>query len=71
MPMYEYRCEACGKLTDILVPRPGADPKDARCEHCGSTKLQRVVSTVAVRSGSGPCADPSSCPTGTCPFAQS
>ena len=51
MPIYEYRCHNCRKRTSVFVRSIGATVK-ARCEHCGSTRLSRLISRVAVvRSG--------------------
>ena len=46
MPIYEYRCEDCGRLTSQLVfkPTPGTLPL---CRVCGSTRTQRVLSGFA------------------------
>ena len=53
MPIYEYRCQACGKRTSVFV-RSMNTPARAQCEHCGSRKLSRLISrVVAGRSGSG------------------
>lgn len=43
MPIYEYRCEACGKPSSALLPR--FDAPDPACPHCGEPKLRRLVST--------------------------
>ena len=50
MPIYEYRCEECGKRSSALLPSfASADPV---CPHCGKPALRRLVSTFAtVRSG--------------------
>ena len=51
MPIYEYRCRACRKRTSVFV-RSMSTAVKARCEHCDSTKLNRLVSrVVAPRSG--------------------
>lgn len=47
MPVYEYRCPACGATRDELQP-VGAPPPDA-CESCGGTDLRRVYGRVGVR----------------------
>jgi putative FmdB family regulatory protein len=50
MPIYEYRCEECGKRSSALLPS-FASP-DPACPHCGKPALRRLVSTFAtVRSG--------------------
>jgi putative FmdB family regulatory protein len=50
MPIYEYRCAACGKRSSSLLPSYSSP--DPACPHCGKTELRRLVSTFAtVRSG--------------------
>lgn len=46
MPIYEYRCEDCTKLSSILVrsPKTAAAPV---CQHCGSGHLKKVMSKVS------------------------
>ncbi|MBB2932248.1 FmdB family zinc ribbon protein [Paraburkholderia silvatlantica] len=40
MPLYDYRCRACGQQFETLV-RGGAAPV---CPHCGSAALDKQVS---------------------------
>jgi putative FmdB family regulatory protein len=47
MPIYEYRCSACGRRTSILVRRVYQPPESPRCSHCGSDRLQRTINRVA------------------------
>ncbi len=50
MPIYEYRCEECGKRSSALLP--SFSSPDPVCPHCGKPALRRLVSTFAtVRSG--------------------
>jgi len=50
MPIYEYRCGACGKKSSALLPSYSSP--DPACPHCGKTALERLVSTFATtRSG--------------------
>ena len=52
MPIYEYRCAACGKRSSSLLPSYSSP--DPACPHCGKSELRRLVSTFAtVRSGDG------------------
>ena len=52
MPIYEYRCEVCGKRSSALLP--SFSSPDPVCPHCGKPSLRRLVSTFAtVRSGEG------------------
>ncbi len=53
MPIYEYRCHGCRKRTSVFV-RSVASATAPRCEHCGSVRLSRLISRVAVvRASSG------------------
>lgn len=47
MPIYEFRCGACGKRTAVFV-RSMSSPVRAACEHCGSKKLTRLMSKFSV-----------------------
>lgn len=52
MPIYEYRCADCGKTSTFLTlsVTSAFEPK---CRHCGSGRVRKLVSRVAViRSGS-------------------
>jgi putative FmdB family regulatory protein len=53
MPIYEYRCLDCGRKVSIFWRSLSAvDEKKARCEHCSSRRLVRLVSRVRVVRGS-------------------
>lgn len=46
MPIYEYRCGDCGKISSFLT----FSVKEAftpSCKHCGSNNLTKIVSRVA------------------------
>jgi len=49
MPIYEYRCEACGTRFSVLF-WPPEQPRP-RCRRCGSTRAKRLVSRVALLRG--------------------
>jgi putative FmdB family regulatory protein len=50
VPIYEYRCEECGKRSSALLP--SFSSPDPVCPHCGKPGLRRLVSTFAtVHSG--------------------
>ena len=53
MPIYEYACSECGKVTDVFQKLN--DPPPEACEHCGAKNtLSRVVSrTSFVLKGGG------------------
>ena len=46
MPIYEYTCGDCGRLTSVFVKSMSAETK-AACSHCGGTKLSRALSRFA------------------------
>jgi putative FmdB family regulatory protein len=50
VPIYEFRCQACGRRVSVFQRSIGA-PVDAACSNCGSTKLRRLVSRFAVVRG--------------------
>jgi putative FmdB family regulatory protein len=50
VPIYEYRCEECGKRSSALLASY-ASP-DPVCPHCGKPALRRLVSTFATVSSS-------------------
>jgi len=47
MPIYEYRCAACKRKTDVFV-RTMTEPESLQCRHCGGKELTRAVSKFAV-----------------------
>ena len=50
MPIYEYRCEECGKRSSALLASYSSP--DPACPHCAKHGLHRLVSTFATM-GSG------------------
>jgi putative FmdB family regulatory protein len=48
MPIYEYRCAGCRKVSEFLVLSASA-PFAPVCPRCGGTDLTRVLSRVRVR----------------------
>ena len=67
MPIFEYRCKQCGRVTEVLE-RPGSNRKHT-CEKCGSRAMEKVFSAFSARVSSGSTSSgSSSCPTGTCPL---
>lgn len=43
MPLYEFRCDSCGKKFAQLVGVT-ADSRDPQCKHCGSREVTRLIS---------------------------
>ncbi len=53
MAIYEYRCAACGEISEHLVG-VGSDQPELSCGSCGSDQLQRAISLVSVNRGASP-----------------
>jgi len=47
MPIYEFTCNACSRLTSIFVRNVNAG-YEAKCQHCGSADMRRAVSRVSI-----------------------
>jgi putative FmdB family regulatory protein len=47
MPIYEYRCQDCGKVSEFLLVRVNEDFVP-QCKKCKSKKMSRVLSRVRV-----------------------
>ena len=56
MPIYEFRCNACGAKSALFFRSMSSDAK-GDCSRCGSADTRRVFSTFRVRT---PAPDPSS-----------
>lgn len=74
MPIYEYKCEDCGTISEFIV---FSSDEDIACRSCGSANLSKLMSAhnTSVSSGSsmpdlggGCCGTPGSCgtPGGCC-----
>ncbi len=51
MPMYEYRCQECGRQYEQLRRMSEAD-QDLKCPQCGSENVKRQYSACAIGAGS-------------------
>ncbi len=51
MPIYDYQCTECEATFEELIRSP-RDEDDLRCERCGSSKVERQVSSFAMGRGS-------------------
>jgi putative FmdB family regulatory protein len=59
MPIFEYQCRECGERFERIVRFPR---EAATCKHCGSKRVEQLLSTFAVveRPATAP-AEPSPC----------
>ncbi|MBI3742973.1 MAG: hypothetical protein HY261_01625 [Chloroflexi bacterium] len=48
MPIYEFRCNKCRKLTSVLSQRYEV-PKAVTCESCGSSETRLRIGAVATK----------------------
>ncbi len=64
MPIYDYRCDNCGKVYDVFHKVKEVE-EDVVCPECESAKHTRLLSApgISVRGGSDlpPCGDGSCC----------
>ncbi|MGR6035733.1 MAG: FmdB family zinc ribbon protein [Candidatus Nitrosoglobus sp.] len=51
MPIYEYRCEACGHEMELL--QKIADEPLLQCPSCGEDQLRKLISAVGFRLKGG------------------
>lgn len=47
MPIYEYRCDACGAITTVFTRSISQPVEDPTCSSCHSHAVRRTVSTFA------------------------
>lgn len=55
MPMYEYKCPACGTTFEELVPSEAAGRKVA-CPKCGQRNVERQLSVFSAHAAPTKCA---------------
>src|SRR5207247_9073517 len=46
MPIYEYHCDAFRQRSTLFILSV-SNPEPARCQHCGSERLTRLMSRIA------------------------
>ena len=51
MPIYEYLCEECGRVTEVM--QKISDRPPATCSECGSRKIAKLVSRTAFQLKGG------------------
>jgi len=54
MPIFEYRCEECGKRFDAFFRRhEEAEEGGVTCSECGSKKVRKLFSAIGLGGSSG------------------
>lgn len=46
MPIYEFRCQGCGEVFELLAMNQN-DQVEAKCPQCGGVEISRVMSSCA------------------------
>ena len=41
MPIYDYRCRECGRVSEVFLRSPDSE---VRCPHCGSGDVDKLIS---------------------------
>jgi len=67
MPVFEYKCNNCGKITEFL--QSSAKTVAKNCPHCGGKKLKRIFSTFALGVKEGSSKRCLACSDRTCPHS--
>jgi len=67
MPIYEYKCDQCGKISEFLVTF--GDTRAKTCSHCGAKKLHKQLSVFAPRIKEGDSKKCLGCTDNTCPHS--
>ena len=68
MPIYEYRCNACGaEFEEVTLSASSSDA--VRCRTCSSRRVSRLLSAFAVHAAE-PAPVPEAGPCGACGAAQ-
>ena len=52
MPLYEYRCQGCEKVFEVLQAT-GAGKRGLECPECGGSSLDKLLSVFAPATGNG------------------
>lgn len=52
MPIFEYQCQKCGHVFEVLTRGAGTVDTPA-CPECGSSEVERLLSAFTGRMGSG------------------
>ena len=48
MPIFEYRCNKCGSITEALIRLAESD-EPVNCGHCGSAAVTKLLSLVSFK----------------------
>ena len=63
MPLYDYHCEDCGSVSELLIK---VSSEKVRCAACGSSNLKKLMSAHSSLSGTQQMQLPGAGDTGCC-----
>jgi putative FmdB family regulatory protein len=63
MPLYEYRCRACGDTFETIRGLNDKD-EDVECPQCGAKKAEKLMSACCTVKGESSPANAGTCGTG-------
>jgi len=63
MPLFDYHCEKCGNVSEVLLNVSSGPP---HCVCCGSSKMKKLVSAHSALSGAPSSKLPGAGDTGCC-----
>jgi len=67
MPIFEYKCSECGKVTEFL--KIGSGNKARICSHCSSKRLTKQFSVFSAGIKEGDSKKCHGCADNTCPHS--
>jgi putative FmdB family regulatory protein len=50
MPVYEFKCQKCGKKVNLSLSLADYEKKNPKCPKCGKAKLERLISSFGVQT---------------------
>ncbi len=62
MPLFEYKCQKCGHVMEVL--QAGHEATKQVCPKCGSSDTKKLLSSFSVGQSKGPAAACDSCAAG-------
>lgn len=60
MPIYEYKCQECGKVSEFFF-RTSSDSRTFTCPNCGSHNLDKLLSVPSLLKVEADAADTTCC----------
>jgi len=68
VPIYEYKCDDCGKVTELLESSSGKTQR--KCAHCGGSNLTKQLSVFSAQVKQGESKKCLGCSDNACPYSK-